>query len=282
MQKPNAGDIYVFRTEPTSEFSAPETGRWAAIKVLGADKHLTVIAVLDKIWNARPALAEARNASILREHRFGWNGEQAVLGVNAAEWRHPNLADLTLIGNTAVSSEEAALAIDTMSFRPGTRFSALSSANYAAEGEWRWTHDRQAYSEEYEQRSKKQSEERAIEQERYRSRLSKLTWSQLLAETPFERWTPSPPFPPKDFVLKARDVIHDTCRKLKALGPKPKKENVRAVMQSCVQWFNDADESAGGVIETEEREDICVTLQELASVAGQTALFEEMDNWRTW
>jgi hypothetical protein len=282
MQKPNAGNIYVFRTTPTNEFSAAETGRWAAIKVLGAGSHMTVIAVLDKIWNEPPALADAHNASILREHRFSHTGRQAVFGVNVEGWRRPNLSDLTLAGNTPVSSGEAALAISIMNFEPGSCFSALSGANHAAEGEWRWAHDRQAFSEENERRRKKADEERAIQQERYRTRLSKLTWGQLLAETPFERWTPSPPFPPKDFVLEARDVIHETCRKLETLGSKPKKANVRAVLKSCVQWFNDADERAGGVIETEEREDICVTLQELAFVAGQKALFDEMDNWRTW
>jgi hypothetical protein len=49
-----------------------------------------------------------------------------------------------------------------------------------------------------------------------------------------------------------------------------------------VGWFNKADEAAGGVIETEEREDICAALEELAFVAGQKILVDEIDTWREW
>jgi hypothetical protein len=36
------------------------------------------------------------------------------------------------------------------------------------------------------------------------------------------------------------------------------------------------------VTETEEREDICQVLEEMAHVARQKALVEEIDAWRTW
>src|SRR5205807_7985306 len=101
-------------------------------------------------------------------------------------------------------------------------------------------------------------------------------------ETPFERWSPSPPFPPQEFTREARDVIHDTCRALRALGSKPRKPDVRRLLRECVEWFNKADDQAGGVIETEEREDICVVLEEIAYVARQKSLVNEIENWRDW
>jgi hypothetical protein len=69
---------------------------------------------------------------------------------------------------------------------------------------------------------------------------------------------------------------------LQALGPKPRKADVRSALKSCVEWFNNADERAGGVIETEEREDICAVLEEMAHVARQRGLVEEIGSWRDW
>jgi hypothetical protein len=57
---------------------------------------------------------------------------------------------------------------------------------------------------------------------------------------------------------------------------------VRAILRKCVEWFNEADKIAGGVIETEEREDICAILEEMAFVARQKSLVEEVDSWRDW
>ena len=72
----------------------------------------------------------------------------------------------------------------------------------------------------------KAAAERAAKEERYRTRLKNLTWGKLLAETPFERWVPSPPFPPAEFTEAAREAIHNACRELRELGPKPPKAKV--------------------------------------------------------
>jgi hypothetical protein len=77
-------------------------------------------------------------------------------------------------------------------------------------------------------------------------------------------------------------VIHQTCRALRALGTKPPKSDVRRLLKECVEWFNKADEQANGVIETEEREDICAVLEEIAYVARQKSLVNEIEDWRTW
>lgn len=80
----------------------------------------------------------------------------------------------------------------------------------------------------------------------------------------------------------ARAVIGSACDALKELGPRPRRPDARAVLKKTVIWFNEADEKAGGVIETEEREDICTVLEEMAYVARQKALVEEIDEWREW
>ncbi len=127
-----------------------------------------------------------------------------------------------------------------------------------------------------------QAARRAAQEERHKNRLRGLTWEQLLRETPFERWSPSPPFPPEEFTREARNVVHDTCRALRALGSKPRKPDVRRLLREFVEWFNKADEQTGGVIEAEEREDICAVFEEMAYVARQKSLVDEIDDWRTW
>jgi hypothetical protein len=280
---PATGQVYSFKTRSYSEFAPPATDRYATFKILGADdKHVTV-AVLDGIWPAAPTLKEARTASIINEHRFAHTGRPAVFGVNREWWKPANdLDELRFVGMLAVSSTERSFAAAIAGFAVGSRFSTIHAANHAAEGEWRWSNDRDTFISEIEQKKAKDEAERAAKEERYRNRLSKLTWDQLLSDTPFSRWSPSPPFPPEDFTNAARAVIRSGCEALNELGPKPRRADVRAILKKTVLWFNDADEKAGGVIETEEREDICAVLEEMAYVARQKVLVDEIDEWREW
>jgi hypothetical protein len=279
---PTPGDLYSFRTEPFSEFSPSETGRYAAIKVIGRNEHTIAIAVLDRIWTAAPSLRQTRWASILAERRFAHDGRLAVYGVDTKWWKSADLSDLAFLGRAGLGRRERKLAETILGYGDGAKYSRLSAANYAAEGEWRWVHDRAALTKEAELVGAKFQRELAAQEERYRTRLRMLTWDQLLSETPFERWAPSPPFPPEDFTAEARSVVRHACSALQALGPKPRRADVRAILKRCVDWFNEADERAGGVIETEEREDIFGVLEEMAHVSRQPALVDEMDGWRRW
>lgn len=279
---PFPGDIYSFRTSPLSEFAAPETDRFGVFKIIGGNELRLAIAVLEGIWDHPPQLHEASQASLLRQHRFAHTGRVAAFGVQTAWWRPSDLKSVTLLGEAPPSPEEQRIGGAIIAFAVGTSHSTLNAVDHAAEGEWRWMNDREALVAEFEKQEEKATATRAAQEERYRTRLRKLTWDQLLAETPFERWATSPPFPPADFTHAARRAIHDTCRILSALGPKPRKAEVRSILKACVEWFNNADADAGGVIETEEREDICAVLEELVFVAHQKALVEEIDAWREW
>jgi hypothetical protein len=279
---PSAGNVYAFRTSPFSEFGPLETGRYAAFKILGADEKLVVIGVLNGIWNAPPGLEIVRGAAILRAERFGCSSHPEVFGLNADWWTPSDLQAVVLLGDDRISAEDKRLAAQVASYAPGSRYSTLETADRVAEAEWRWAHDRDALIAEYQQKTAQDELARAAREERYRNRLKNLTWATLLAETPLERWSPSPPFPSAEFTSEARETIRAACIALNALGPKPRKAEVRAVLKTCVEWFNAADERAGGVIETEEREDICAMLEEMAFVARQKDLVDELDQWRNW
>jgi hypothetical protein len=277
------GQTYSFQTRPYSDFGPAETHRFAAIKILGVSASHVVVAVLDGVWPEAPSVREIRATSIINEHRFAHTGRPAVFGVNR-EWWNPesDLDRFSFVGMLPVSRAEQPHVDAVAGYAPGSRFSTLRAANHAAEGEWRWANDREAFVIEAEKKSAKNEAERAAKEERYRTRLSKLTWEQLESEMPFERWTPSPPFPSEEFTIAARATIRGACNALKELGPKPRRADVRAILKKTVIWFNEADEKAGDVIETEEREDICAVLEEMAHVARQRVLVDEIDAWREW
>lgn len=278
-----AGQVYSFRTSPYSEFAPPSTGRFAAFKLLGVSEKHIAVAVLDGIWASAPALKDVGGKTILHEHRFAHTGRPAVFGVQREWWKpETDLTDFKFVGMQRVSPSEQSFVDAIARHAVGSRFASIHHVNYSAEGEWRWEHERDSFVEEIALRDAKNGAERAAKEERYRTRLSKLTWEQLLSETQFERWSPSPPYPPQDFTDAARDVIREACVALLRLGPKPRKAEVRAILKKTVLWFNEADERAGGVIETEEREDICAALEEMAYVARHKSLVDEIDEWRDW
>ena len=277
-----AGQVYSFRTRPFTEFSPPATGRFAAIRILGVNDEYVVVAVLDAIWLEPPTFEEVRTISTIIEHRFAAKGPGAF-GV-PREWWTPvrDLDEVRFVGTQPVSRTERSFFEAIVDHAPGSCFATLSTASSVAEGEWRWSNDREAVVLEIEQSKAKAEARRAAEEERYRTRLRKLTWEQLQSETPFERWSESPPFPSAEFTNAARDVIRGACDSLKALGPKPRRADVRAILKTTVLWFNEADEKAGGILDTEEREDICAVLEEMAHLARQKVLVDEIEEWRKW
>jgi hypothetical protein len=72
-----AGDLYSFHTSPATEFSSLETGRYAALKIMGFKKHSMCIAVLDGIFDHHPSFSDAGDLSVIRNTRFRFQGEPA-------------------------------------------------------------------------------------------------------------------------------------------------------------------------------------------------------------
>ncbi|WP_339153041.1 hypothetical protein WID27_24370 [Streptomyces sp. F41] len=275
------GAIFAFRTSPLHPDSPPGTGRFGALAVVGRAPEVIVVAVFDGVWDRVPTLEEVREHRVLRRRRFAHTGRPAVFACGVEDTT--GLSELTALGTAPLTAEQTKLAAHYLSpGSVGTSFSTLALADADVEGEWRWAHDREALLREQEAVEERRRLAVEAEKGRYAARLAGLTWEQLLAETPFERWTPSPPFPPAAFRRAAARRVHQACRELRDLGPKPRKPAVRKVLKSLVLWFNTADQAAGWVIETEEREDICLVLEELAHVARHPSLVMEADDWREW
>lgn len=273
------GTVFGFRTSPLFEDSPPNTGRYGAFVVLAHDDDIVAIGVLDGVWASMPTLDDVRGRELLRCNRFFFKNRVAAFacGVDDA----PALDEFTEVGGIALTAEQQRIADKYLSgTRAGLGYGSPDGANSDVEGEWRWEHDREALLREHELRQQREERARAAARHRYESRLRGLTWERLLAENPFERWEPSPPFPPAEFRDAAVAQVHEACRKLRALGAKPRKPAARKVLKDLALWFDDADASAGGVIETEEREDIWSVLEEIAHVARHPSLLEEVETWR--
>lgn len=275
------GSAFGFRTSPLYPDSQQETGRFAAVTVLARPPELIVLGVLDGIWDRVPTLCEVRDRPVLNRSRFSFRRSPAVFATDSTY--APDLRDLTLLGVLPLTDEQSRFAESYASDRAvGRSYSTSTMADRDAEGEWRWAHDRESLLQEQAREDARRRLEQEAAAERYRTRLSGLTWQQLLAEDPFARWSPSPPFPPEGFRRAATTRVHETYRALQVLGDKPRKVAVRRELKSLVRWINNADAEAGYVIETEEREDICRVLDEITHVARQPSLMSEVDAWRDW
>ena len=279
---PKGGDVFGFKTVPLSDFAPRETNRFGAIKILGTNTESVVVSVLEGVFYSMPTFGEAVSHNILRMNRFSHNNRVAVFGFSKSWWSNSELEQMTLLGRASLSSVEMKLAHSRLMHEVGSVTAGLSFANHAVEGEWRWANDQELLLEEQEKITARRIAKQNAEKDRYENRLKSLTWDQLLSETPLERWTGNSPFPNEEFTAGARRVLRQTILSIQQLGNKPKKKDVRAILKSCVSWFNQADEAHGGPIETEEREDICLTLEEIAFVARHKSLIDEVDTWRDW
>lgn len=267
------GDIYSFKTSPFTEFSPSDTGRYAALKILHIGEIYTGIAVLDGIFDSHPSFEIASGLKCLINHRarFAEEPEPATRFINHCS--DNDLLEFQYLGSVTLSYED-----DTV-FRQTKSFSGWISVSDTAEGEWRWTHDRETYEKEIELRTLASKKRFAAQRERYLNRLKKLTWEEFIKEKPFPNWDTHPPQP---FIEVARNKIRDVAFEIQALGAKPKKADVRAALKACVEWFNAKDEEFGNVIETVEAENIFSVLEELTHLARQKSLVEEIDEWRDW
>lgn len=280
---PAPGTVIVFRTAPLTRFSPAETGRWAAFRVIGASPAMIAVLVLDGIWTAPPTLADAAACGILREHRFSLRQEPAIFGLRPPDWKLADLREPAVLGKAPLSSQDLAHAEAIACYGIGARYgTSLASASVAAEGEWRWAHERNALREEVARELAAEKTEAAAAHAIQAARTAALTWDRLRAETPLAGWDATAMAVPPAFVAGARRALLLACAELSALAPKPRKPAARAIFKRCVAWFNHADHRIGGMIGTAECEDIRAALAEMARLAGQKRLLEEIDGWRDW
>lgn len=270
ISKHEAGEIYSFRTIPPTEFSPPTTGRYGVLKMLSIQDDCVYHVALDGVFDHPPRFAEVKDLKWLVVKGRG----PACQGSDVT-WKN-KLPDFSCVGSLPVTDAEMELVSRCRTYGPLINVAAL------VEAEWRRRNDPIAFENEIAQSRKKLEEEILSQRERHEKRLKSLTWEKLLSEKLLRRWDEHPPFPPPAFTQMARERIHQDILKLQALGTKPKRGDVRAIFKASIEWFNAKDKEFQGVIETEEREDLFAIFEELAFVARQMPLMQEIDNWAEW
>lgn len=188
MTQPEHGTILGFETDPAFDWDPP-TGRFGAIKILGVDQWGNrVVATLAGVFTTMPTLADVATAPVLTLNRFSFNGRPAVFGTSGFDAATQD--SLTPLGVVSITDHERRLA------EACATISAPSRCMFNLEAEWRWEHDHHDYIASHERKKADDDERRRQADERYETRLKGLTWGQLRDETHFDRWKPSPPFPP--------------------------------------------------------------------------------------
>jgi hypothetical protein len=273
--RPRSGDYLSFRTSPVPTDAEP-AGRYAALKIIETNEDFFAYAVLDGIWNAPPTLRNAREATILKRRAFRTAPdariEDDVYRCWWWGWRPEDIPEMRLLGNDRVTGEERAALARSLSF------TGLCHATASAEREWRWLHDRDGLLKDVKRSETEYATAAAAEARRKRERRKTLTWDQLLAEDPLPNWKTHPS---EAFAAESRAAIQDVCHALKALGPKPPRSHVRAILRGCVEWFNAANERSGD-ISTEQRTEVVNVLEEMAYLSGHRSLTDDARLWRGW
>jgi hypothetical protein len=90
---------------------------------------------------------------------------------------------------------------------------------------------------------------------------------------------------PKGLAEEAGACIRQAVDEIISLGPGPRKKDVRAVVENCVERFNEMDtrEGHGPWIMTTEREDIYYALDDIVELTGvECADFEDWFGNADW
>lgn len=162
------------------------------------------------------------------------------------------------------------------------KISAIDHAPRSIDHEHRAKFDEERWKSEIKAYTEKQDRMRREREERERQRLKTITIPVLLTETQFADWDNRTQIVPPEFALGVRKRSKDLLDELEALGAKPSRKDVRGLLKAYISWLNTFDGSFGYAIETEEREDLVIFVEELCWATKQKPLISEADSWRDW
>lgn len=272
LESKGVGDVYTFKTHPFTEFSEQNTNRYGAFKIVDVKDEVTPIVVLDTVGlGIPPTLDQILQSSVLIEKRFAFSEKpEPAAGNMFTTGYKEELLELKFLANIVPSAEEIAALSKWESYFGSGAISTM------VEGEWRWANDRKKLEVEWELKEGADRKKRAAEEHRLQTRLKHLTWKQLASETQFSHWE----LPPADFVAEARQVAVSAIGKFAKIEGKPTRKVARQILLGLIEQFNALEVKYDGPIETEEREDIMMFVEEIAYVACQRSLVAEADAQR--
>lgn len=207
-----------------------------------------------------PALQEI----LFLNHHF-WDNSTTV------SWTNEEVPDSFIaIGKIPPSEEELKLESHSFSEWLGAGIDVLT--------QWRWDHDREALlAEEAEEEEANQRLQEARAEEARKELLS-MTLEKLAKHRFFPDWGS---MPSKKATDQSRKIMQRTVAELASIGKGASEEARMAVLQGCIEAFNDLDEKLEFIM-TDEREDICAEFEILVHACGLGKYEDLADRWREW
>jgi hypothetical protein len=202
---------------------------------------------------------------ILHLNHHSWDNRPHVLWISD----EPPEA-LIPIGKIKPTAEEQAI--------PCASFGNWSSLMLQPLAQWRWDNERAVVLAEDVIRQKKDSEARLKAQQDREQYLERITLDELRGHRFFPNWKG---YPPPKAVRASRKLLANTVEKLLGLGPSASEKERMAVLQECIESFNELDAEMR-FIETIERENICEEFEAIVHACGLGGHKELADRWREW
>lgn len=144
--------------------------------------------------------------------------------------------------------------------------------------QWRWDHERDSVlADDNAERLASVEQRRGAEQQR-KQYLDRVTLNDLLNHRFFAKWDG---YPSSRGIHASRRIMEQTVRELLNLGTDPSERDRMAVLQRCIESFNELDAQLH-FIETVEREDICEEFEALVHACGLGRYQHLADEWRDW
>lgn len=283
------GDLIAFQIGATDGFSAPHKDHWGVAKVLdlgNPNDSAISISVAAQLWPKRPTKWQAFRAPVLIEKRFlrlGNTRPPEALIFTTPYDAAIALPSARIIGTTTWFNRAERAARDEINAHGYYfRFGTIEQAPFCLDHEHRALTDTDRWLTEIKADIAKQEKVWAQQAAREKSRLKKITLQVLHAETRFPEWDQRAQIVPPAFASDVRRRSDETIAALAALGPKPKRKDVRVVLRAYMAGLDAANGQHGYWIETEERQDLLDFVEELCWATRQKPLFAEAADWRDW
>jgi len=279
----NPGDLIAFQIAPREGARSSNSGKWGVVKVLfcGAD-NTPVVSLLEGIFDVCPSPSQVSGAQVLQETRFGAD-EVSGMGlpmifavIKDFYYPTPHIVGIGQALEFQKIEDEAQSALAAGGY--ARRCAGLGEASLALDDEHRAKHDAIAWWADVEAARVRAKDA----DKRQAARLKGLTLEKLQARVALADWDDRGEFLPQEFVLVLRKRVRALLADLDALGDKPRRPKARKLLREFVEDVNGLDEGAGGVIETDEREELWQLIEEICWAIKQKPLLDEVDEWRAW
>ncbi len=256
-------------------FAVPlEDGRYSVCRVLtnNSDKHATtckddavLVAGCHWVGPQVPGADDPALRPLLYLTHHSWKNTPNMVWVS--EEPPPELIPIGIIEPTAEEQATSCMS-----------FGNWSSLKIQPLLQWKWDHERDEVLADDAVKQQQASDARDKARQERKQYLKQVTLEELKERQHFPNWKR---YPPAKAARASRKLMTTTIEDLIALGSDASEADRMAILQKCIESFNELDAELQ-FIETIEREDICEEFEEIVHACGLGHHQDLADEWREW